>query len=238
MKQKTTIFYLLFIVLFHLLFISGIRANKPVPGKVYYGKATFYSNRFIGKRTISGERYDVNKYTAAHRSFPMNTLIRVTNISNNKFVIVKINDRCRNRKLIDLSRIAADKIDILGKGVVKVSMEILHDTLYPIWENQELLAEALLDPEIKEDSTLFANSEFDNARFSIRVTTTKTKKEAQKVLRQLPSAYKQMAKILPFKYKKKLFYKITVGPFGGKQSVKIAQKAIRRKFREAKIYRQ
>lgn len=86
------------------------------------GVATYYASRFIGRRTSSGQRYHPDKYTAAHAVLPLGTAVTVENLKTGQKVTVTINDRCRKRtfQLIDLSRIAAQKIGLWGKGVVKV----------------------------------------------------------------------------------------------------------------------
>lgn len=89
-------------------------------GKV--GIASYYAKRYNGRRTNSGHRYDPQKLTAAHPSLPHGTRVRVINLTNEKEVIVTINDRCRSRKFpfIDLSRAAAKQLGFLGKGITKV----------------------------------------------------------------------------------------------------------------------
>lgn len=91
------------------------------------GTASFYGKKFHGRKTANGEIYDMNDLTAAHGSYPFNTLIKVTNLSNNKSVVVRINDRkpdFKNR-IIDLSYGAAKELDMLGKGISKVKLEII-----------------------------------------------------------------------------------------------------------------
>lgn len=86
------------------------------------GFATYYAARFIGRRTASGPRYDPEKMTAAHETLPFGTVVRVINPANNLDVHVTINDRCAPKpyQLIDLSRAAAKKIGLWGKGRIKV----------------------------------------------------------------------------------------------------------------------
>jgi rare lipoprotein A len=88
------------------------------------GIATYYAKKYTGRRTASGERYRPEKMTAAHPSFPLGTMVRVVNLANLKEVVVRINDRCRNRNnsLIDLSWTAAEKLGFLKRGVVPVQM--------------------------------------------------------------------------------------------------------------------
>lgn len=91
------------------------------------GIASFYADEFNGKRTASGEIYDMNELTAAHPSYPFNTIVIVTNLKNNKSVTVRINDRMPNFKnrIIDLSLKAAEKIEMIRDGIQEVTIEVI-----------------------------------------------------------------------------------------------------------------
>lgn len=101
-------------------------AIKDIP-KLETGVASFYDNKFEGRRTANGEIFSQKKLTAASNTLPLNSWARVTNLSNNRSVLVKITDRMhhRNRRLIDLSRSAASKLSFTGKGLTKVKVEYL-----------------------------------------------------------------------------------------------------------------
>ena len=89
--------------------------------------ASFYGKYFQGKTTANGEAYDMNELTAAHKTLPLGTVAKVTNLENNKSVIVRINDRgpyIEGRE-IDLSQSSFAKIGKLGKGLMKVNIEVL-----------------------------------------------------------------------------------------------------------------
>ncbi len=91
------------------------------------GDASWYGKLHHGRKTASGEVFNMNKLTAAHKTLPLGTKVRVTNIENGKSVIVKINDRgpfAKNR-ILDLSYSAAQKIDMTKKGHAKVLIEII-----------------------------------------------------------------------------------------------------------------
>lgn len=90
------------------------------------GYASFYSNKFIGKKTANGEVFSQDKLTCAHNSLPMGTILKVTNLNNDKSVVVRVNDRMHhlNSRLVDLSRTAAQKLDFKGIGVIKVRVEV------------------------------------------------------------------------------------------------------------------
>ena len=93
------------------------------------GLASWYGEAHHGKLTASGERFDMHKLTAAHRTLPFGTMVRVTNCANGKSVVARINDRGPNRRLkqrvIDLSRKAAERLDMIGVGLVPVALEIV-----------------------------------------------------------------------------------------------------------------
>lgn len=93
------------------------------------GKASFYYGRWIGRKTANGEIYKIDDVTAAHKTLPFNTKVRVTNLKNGKNVIVRINNRGPYAKgrILDLSLAAAKKIDMTAAGVVPVKMEVLSE---------------------------------------------------------------------------------------------------------------
>ena len=96
-------------------------------GLVKYGKASWYGKRFHGKLTANGERYNMYAMTAAHRTYALNTIVKVTNLQNKKSVKVRINDRgpfYRSRD-IDLSYAAAKRLGIHKKGVAKIKLEVI-----------------------------------------------------------------------------------------------------------------
>lgn len=91
------------------------------------GVASWYGNDFHGKRTANGEKYDMNALTAAHRTLPMPSLVRVTNLDNGRSAILRVNDRgpfARSR-IVDVSKRAADALGFIGQGTATVRVEIL-----------------------------------------------------------------------------------------------------------------
>ena len=92
------------------------------------GKASYYGKQFHGKITANGERFDLEDYTAAHRTLPFGTLVKVTNLSNYESVLVRINDRgpYNKNRIIDLSKAAAISIGLLDDGVGMVLIECIY----------------------------------------------------------------------------------------------------------------
>ena len=119
-----------------LCFISGTRLslfaqdsleitqNKPA---ILYGTASFYANKFTGRKTANGEIFGQEKMTAACNVLPLGTWIKVTNLRNKRSVIVKINDRlhAKTKRLVDLTRSAARNLGFIHSGIIRVKVEVL-----------------------------------------------------------------------------------------------------------------
>jgi rare lipoprotein A len=108
---------------------EGRRGPPPI-GHIQKGKASYYGAMFNGRRTASGERYDPKKMTAAHKTLPLGTWVRVTRTSrgvDGPSVEVKVNDRCgcTHGRIIDLSLVAAKHMGMLKVGVVPVRIEVI-----------------------------------------------------------------------------------------------------------------
>jgi rare lipoprotein A len=99
---------------------------SEVPSFSQIGLASWYGSDFHHKTTASGERYDMHDMTAAHRSLPLDTLVRVTNLSNHRSVVVRINDRgpFAHGRVIDLSRSAAERLGMTKAGVAPVRIDV------------------------------------------------------------------------------------------------------------------
>ena len=112
---RFTIFFL-----FSVFLISSC-----APKTTQTGKASFYAKKFNGRRTASGEKFRSSKRTAAHKTLPFGTKVKVTNMKNGKSVKVRINDRGPfvAGRIIDLSRKAARKIDMINQGVGTVKIQ-------------------------------------------------------------------------------------------------------------------
>jgi rare lipoprotein A len=103
----------------------------PVPDNYKeYGNASWYGTKFHGQRTSSGEPYDMYKLTAAHRSLPIPSYVRVTNLDNHRSAIVRVNDRgpFHSERLIDLSYAAAVKLGFAERGTARVMVEVVDGT--------------------------------------------------------------------------------------------------------------
>ena len=113
--------------------------HKPAVIKVQYGVASFYSNKFEGRKTYTDEIFTQKKLTGASNTLPMHTWVRVTNLRNHRTVIVRINDKMhpRNKRLIDLSHLAAEKLGYAGRGLTHVRIDVLGKKRPPEAESEE-----------------------------------------------------------------------------------------------------
>jgi rare lipoprotein A len=112
-----------------------------VPSYTEVGLASWYGRHFHKKPTASGEQYDMNDFTAAHRSLPLHTVVRVTNLTNNHTVLVRVNDRgpFAKGRVIDVSRGAAKTLAMTQAGVVPVRIDVFDtDQTETVAENQRL----------------------------------------------------------------------------------------------------
>lgn len=97
------------------------------PLRVFGGRASYYADKLAGRATASGEPYDIHRFTAAHRTLPLGTLLRVVCPDTQSSVVVVVNDRgpFAKGRVIDLSRAAAEKLGMLRRGVARVRVEVL-----------------------------------------------------------------------------------------------------------------
>jgi rare lipoprotein A len=106
---------------------TSTETSKVVMGETFRGLASYYADEFNGRKTSNGEIFDMNDFTAAHRTLPFGTKLQVTNLKNGKSVIVRINDRgpFAEDRIIDLSKAAAEAIGMLNDGVAEVEIRVI-----------------------------------------------------------------------------------------------------------------
>ena len=194
--------------------LSNTTQTYQVKGEVYttrthqdakdYSKegiASYYHNKFNGRRTSSGELYNSTLYTAAHKTLPLNSYAVVTNMNNQRKVIVRINDRgpfSKNR-IIDLSHAAAKEIGIIGSGMGMVKIEALHvdskgelsgagaSTLVKTSNNEEGLKRLPVD-DLDIDKEALQNVKVPHIQdesYELRMINLASKKHAEEVINQL-----------------------------------------------------
>jgi rare lipoprotein A len=139
-KHSKIIFAISMGILFLIVSSCGVVRRTAPPESsgegaiIGSGIASWYGPNFHGKLTSNGERYNMNDYTAAHKTLPFNTMVRVDNVENGKSVVVRINDRGPyiDNRIIDLSRRAAQQIDMIGSGTASVRLMVVREGDRPI----------------------------------------------------------------------------------------------------------
>jgi rare lipoprotein A len=116
-------------IAFKCFFVAGILCSMS--SCIYTSKtglASYYADYYQGRKTANGEIFDHDKFTAAHKKLPFGTKVLITNLSNNKQVMVRINDRGPfvRKRIIDLTKKAARELDLIGPGVAKVKIRYKH----------------------------------------------------------------------------------------------------------------
>ncbi len=224
-------------ILFVLLLICFIGIEQRIifaqTQKEFECKATYYHNMFENRRTSSGEIFSQKKYTAAHKTLPLHTIVKVTNLSNGRSVLVKVNDRCPKKGVIDLSLIAAKQILLHKTGTAKVKVEIMGEDYVNIWENQEEVLKKLNEENISDSvrnykiDSIFSlketiNESAFNFSFYVRLCSIDDIAEIDDIREQLPITYKNMIKTE--KVLNTDYYYVNIGPF---ITIKLAEQALK-----------
>lgn len=233
-------YLILFIIAFPLFAFCQAKSGKAIADK----KATFYHNKFVNRKTSSGEKFVQTKYTAAHKTIPLNTLVKITNKNNGRSVIVKVNDRCPKRGVIDLSLVAAKRLQMIKDGVASVKIEILSNDYIDIWERQDEIFNMFDRVEEKDslrsayfDSILLDKSDKLKRSFSItkyvRLTKVDSRSKAKIIIDQLPDEYQSMAKVIISENKR--YYYVNIGPFITLNTTKDVVTELKEKFPQIQI---
>lgn len=108
--------------------IKRLPADDRAAASVQTGLAAYYHADFHGRKTANGEHFDHDTLTAAHKTWPFGTLVRVTNLTNDRSVIVRVNDRgpVERSRVIDLTRRAAEYLGFVERGIVRVKIEVVN----------------------------------------------------------------------------------------------------------------
>jgi rare lipoprotein A len=164
--------------------------NAAMGAYTEQGNASWYGIPFDGRRASNGEIYDMHKLTAAHRTLPFDTVVRVTNLSNGKSTVVRITDRGPfvDNRIIDLSMAAAREIDSIGPGVVPVRLELLS---------------AGIDP--------------TSGFFTVQVGAFRERGNAERLRERLNAEYSPIF-IQPYDSPDGLFYRVRVGKVPGEDA--------------------
>lgn len=210
--------------LFFLSFFSFAQISEQT------GYCSYYADKFHGRKTASGEVYNKNAFTAAHRTLPFNTVVEVTNLRNQKKVLVKINDRGPNtmKRIIDVSKAAALELDIIKAGVEKVKLKVLEgppssviqDTIKPVESEKNIV---LKDTENTKNTVYNDNLQLITPKgYGVQIGYYKNPDNCQNDLKKYQLKYK--TKVYYYTEQKQgiTFYHLIIGEYESKnEAVKL-----------------
>ena len=196
-----------------LLLSSSVLFSKTI------GEASWYGEKFHGKKTASGELFNMYDYTAAHPYYAFGTMLNVTNLSNNKSIKVRVTDRgpYSDERIIDLSFQAAEEIGMVQSGVAKVSVEKVDIPtsnpleIYPIESEEEVdfLEEDQVFVPVKKTATERKAKE-KKEDIKLQIASFSTKENAEKFIQHEKSSYKMERVEMYVKHLNKTLYKVVI----------------------------
>ena len=192
---------------------------KPQPAWLETGIASWYGIPYHGRRAANGEIYDMNQLTAAHRTLPFGSIVTVTSLTNNKSVTVRITDRGPfiDGRIIDLSREAARRIDMIGPGVMQVRLELTG------------FAEAQAETPAALPAT------FDEGSFAVQVGAFNDKSRAERLKANLEKRY-QTVDLVP-REGERTQWRVLVGNLPTQEDARALATLLRQRVGEAMVVR-
>lgn len=202
--------------------------------QVQTGKASFYADKFQGSRTASGEKYKRNKYTAAHKTLPLGTKVRVTNLENKRTVDVVINDRGPyvEGRIIDVSGVAAEKLGLISKGIAEVSIEVIDAGDGKIKESQVRIDHVSVDEKEFYDFTV---DRTDPKGFGVQIGTYQELVNLIRLAENLKNSYKKQVTVQVKVINGVKFYGLILGQFPTREKADEFRDDLKNKFPDAFI---
>lgn len=200
------------------------------------GKCSYYADKFNGRKTASGEPYNKNLFTAAHRSLPFNTVVLVTNLRNQKKVLVKINDRGPNTgsRIIDVSKAAAIELEMLPYGVEKVKIEVVD--VPPLYLIQDTAIKVVPEPVKKvEEKIPVPNNKIADGDdltcpaegYGVQTGYYKILNNCKTQLAKFQTKYKTQGYIFKEQKTKNTYYRLVMGAYPDKKQAALLQAKIK-----------
>ena len=203
-------------------------------GQTQSGKASFYADKFEGRPTASGEKYKHSKLTAAHKTLPFGTKVKVTNQSNKKTVEVVINDRGPyvDGRIIDLSKSAAEKLDFITQGLADVTIEVIDAGDGKGGGQVQLIDKAVVDEKEFYD---FEVARMEPTGFGIQIGTYQELVNLMRIADNLKSSYKKKVSVQVKVLSGLKYYGIIVGQFSTRAKADSFKDQVKKKFPDAFI---
>lgn len=198
------------------------------------GKASFYADKFEGRTTASGEKYKHNKLTAAHKTLPFGTKVRVTNLANSKSVEVIINDRGPyvDGRIIDLSKSAAEQLEFINLGLAEVKMEVV-DAGDGKGKTQPVSIEKVSVDE--KEFYDFSISRLKPSGFGVQIGTYQELVNLMRLSENLKNSYKRDVSVQVKVINGIKYYSIILGQFSKRSKASGFLEDVKKKFPDAFI---
>ncbi|MGH7884407.1 MAG: septal ring lytic transglycosylase RlpA family protein [Thermodesulfobacteriota bacterium] len=190
-----------------------LNKGQVLDGLTQIGEASWYGDKEHKKQTASGEKFNKNAYTAAHKTLPFDTVVRVTNLQNGRDVVVKINDRGPfiGDRIIDLSYQSAKSIDMIRTGTAKVKVEVLSTPS-------------------KRTTTLF------EALYTVQVGSFSSRINAESMKKDINMVSSEYARIEPIEFRGNTYYRVRVGMFSKRAQAEDLSRQLRSYGFNGKIF--
>lgn len=214
--------------LYFAFFLSFL--SVPLFAQIQTGKASFYADKFEGVETASGQKYRHNKLTAAHKTLPFGTVVRVTNLENDKSVEVTINDRGPyvEDRIIDLSKEAAERLGFVNKGLADVRLEVVDPG------NESIKGKPMrtIDQVTVEEKEFY---EFEISRlrpkgYGVQIGTYQELVNLMRLADNLKNSYKKQVRVQVKIIKGVKYYGLILGQFSSRAKAEDFREELRPKF--------
>lgn len=202
--------------------------------QVQTGKASFYADKFEGSPTASGEKYKHSKLTAAHKSLPFGTRVKVTNLANNEEVEVVINDRgpyVENR-VIDLSKLAAERLGFVNQGLAEVRIEVLDAGDGKTSDPAKTIDHVLVEEKEFYD---FEISRLNPKGYGVQIGTYQELVNLMRLSENLKHSYKKQVTVQVKIMNGVKYYGLIIGQFSTRPKAEQFRDNLRKKFPDAFI---
>lgn len=198
------------------------------------GKASFYADKFEGKPTASGEKYKHSKLTAAHKSLPFGTVIRVTNLKNNLSVDVTVNDRGPyvEGRVVDLSKSAAEKLEFVNIGLADVKIEVIDAGTGKVSDPARAIDHVVVDE--KEFYEFKIDRRYPKG-FGLQIGTYQELVNLMRLAENLKSSYQKKVVVQVKILNGVKYYSLILGQFSNREKAETFRDEIRKKFPDAFI---
>lgn len=202
--------------------------------QIQTGKASFYADKFEGRPTASGEKYKHSKLTAAHKSLPFGTKVKVTNIANGQFVEVIVNDRGPyvDGRIIDLSKSAAEKLGFINQGLADVQVEVIDAGQGKTSDPVQVIGQVSVEEKEFYD---FEIERLQPTGFGVQIGTYQELVNLMRLADNLKSSYQKKVTVQVKVINGIKYYGLILGQFSSRAKAEAFREELRKKFPDAFI---